>query len=345
MGHIQNVAYKQLKLTPHFKSNDQNHYVGNLTFEEYLDFTKEHFDFVSELLDAERTRGEKFLDYVDFMNEISWEFEDQGDGGRGNAYNVAQKASDNRRNGTLALLRCFSDDNMSLPEKDKIILDVLDGDGTISRFLNSENIKGPTIISADLSNYMVKSCLKQKLPCIRQSATRSLFKDSSLDGVLIAYGSHHLDYDSRALASKEAYRTIKSGSKFVLHDFEVGKPAAIWFDNVVHPFSRTGHDHPHFTRDEMNSLLRDAGFKDVNVFSLSDPFILRGETVQAARKNALMHLYYMYDLIRISDNKDDLLDELEKHVNATLGKITYNLTANGVSATIPREALVAVGTK
>lgn len=320
-------------------------YIGDLSFTDYYSAVREHFSFLLPLIDSGRVNGSAFRDYINEMNEISWEFENQDEGGRGVAYNLAQRNSRNRIVGTLSLLRCFSEDFAEVPGPDKIILDVLAGDGTITRLLRTEKIRSPTIISADLSSFMVKSCVEQKYPCIRQSATYSLLRDSVLDGVLIAYGSHHLDDSARKQASSEACRTLKVGGRFVLHDFETGAATANWFDKVVHPFSRTGHPHKHFTRDEMQTLLQDAGFKNIQAFNMADPFILEGRTSEEARVNALMHVYRMYDLVRIAPTLTEALHRLETHINDILGGIQIKQNGSVWTATIQREALVAVGSK
>ncbi|MDD3183523.1 MAG: methyltransferase domain-containing protein [Alphaproteobacteria bacterium] len=320
-------------------------YIGDLTYADYRRAAEEHFSFMLPLIDPSRVAGTAFRDYVNEMNEISWEFEDQDEGGRGVAYNLAQRNSRNRIVGTLSLLRCFSKNLDEVPGSDKIILDALAGDGTITRLLQTEKLRAPTIISSDLSSFMVKACIAQKYPCIRQSATYSLLRDSVLDGVLIAYGSHHLDNAARKQASLEAYRTLKVGGRFVLHDFETGAATANWFDKVVHPFSRTGHPHRHFTRDEMQTLLQDAGLKNIQVFDMADPFILEGTTPDEARVNALMHVYRMYDLVRVAPTLTEALHKLETCVNDVLGGIHIEQTGSTWTATIERQALVAVGTK
>ncbi len=330
----------------HYRQPDvEDCYIGEQTFANYKRSVDEHFPFLLSMIDPSHTTGSSFRDYVNEMNEISWEFEDQDEGGRGVAYNLAQRNPRNRIVGTLSLLRCFSENFNEVPGPDKIILDALAGDGTITRLLQTEKLRAPTIISSDLSSFMVKSCIAQRFPCIRQSATRSLLRDSVLDGVLIAYGSHHLDKLARKQATAEAYRTLKIGGRYVLHDFEVGAATANWFDKVVHPFSRTGHPHAHFTRDEMQSLLQGAGFKNIQVFSMADPFILEGATPEEARVAALMHVYRMYDLVKVAPTLTEALHRLETYVDDVLGGIQIEQEGAAWTATIQREALVAVGTK
>jgi SAM-dependent methyltransferase len=278
------------------------------------------------------------------MNIASWEFEDEKVGGRGLAYNLAQKSADNRKVGMTALLKCFSSSSETLG-RDFRILDVLGGDGTFARFCKALGHHTPTVYTADISKFMIDACHAQALPCVRQSATRSLFRDDVLDGVLIAYGSHHLDGDARRLAVREAHRTLRAGRRLVLHDFEIGGRCAKWFDGIVHPYSRTGHPHAHFSRDEMFDLFTSAGFRDVRVFEISDPFTLRGSTPEEAKHNAIMHLYDMYDLIKVADSACDIAPRLERHITETLGPISIRQEEGRYVAEIPRHALVAIGAK
>jgi SAM-dependent methyltransferase len=278
------------------------------------------------------------------MNMNSWEFEDEKAGGRGLAYNSAQQSADNRKVGMTTLLRCFSPSS-EVPGQDFRILDVLGGDGTFARYCKTLGRRIPTIYTADISKFMIDACHAHALPCVRQSATKSLFRDNVLDGVLIAYGSHHLDGNARHLAVREAHRTLRAGRRLVLHDFEIGGRCAKWFDSVVHPYSRTKHPHAHFSRSEMFGLLTGAGFCDVRVFEIADPFTLHARSPQEAKRNAIMHMYDMYDLIKVADCACDIAPRLERHISETLGPISIRQEECRYVAEIPRHALVAIGIK
>lgn len=317
-------------------------YVGDLSFAEYLDLTSTRHPVLAGMIDSGRTAT--IGDYLDRMQQASWEFETDGTGGRGTVYNVAQRATTNRAEGMTALLRLFSPDRTQVPGPDCVILDALAGDGTISRFAAGLD-RRPTIISADLSGYMVAQCLAQDLPCIRQSAATSLLQDGVLDGVLIAYGSHHLPAGERADAAKEAHRTLKPGGRFVLHDFEVGGPVDRWFAEVVHPYSATGHPHPHFTRPEMADLLATAGFARGEVIEIDDPFTLTAATRDEARIAVLRHLWHMYGLVKLPFETTGDLDDLAARTAATLGPITVEGADGTWIGRLNRKALVAVGTK
>jgi SAM-dependent methyltransferase len=317
-------------------------YARNDSLPRYLEYLRSAHPALHGLLSHERCCDAERQ--VATMNTTSWEFEDEQVGGRGSAYNVAQRHADNRTVGMTALLRCFGS-GFGLLDQTFRILDVLGGDGTFARFCQGLGRHAPTIYTADISRFMIDACDAQGLPCVRQAATRSLFRDGVLDGVLIAYGSHHLDASARWLAVREAYRTLRPGGHLVLHDFEIGGACAQWFDTVVNPYSRTGHPHKHFSRQEMLELLHGTGFRDVRVFEIRDPFTLHGSSAERARRHAIMHMYDMYDLIKIADAPRDVVPVVERHITETLGPISIWRDDDRYVAEIPRTALVAVGSK
>ena len=320
-------------------------YIGDLTFEAYLRELRSNYPAIYDMLEPRRIEARAIEDYIKDMDSVSWEFEDKDAGGRGAAYIVSQENFDNRRVGMEALIRCFSPSGQEMPKSSFRILDVLGGGGTVARFLSTLGAPTPTVITADLSQLMIGACRAKKLPYIRQSASRSLFRDGVLDGVLIAYGSQLLDPQTRQLAVSEAHRTLKPGHRLVLHAFEVGSRVARFFDEVVHPYSRTGHPHDHFTRAGIIDLFTRAGFRDTRLFELSDPFILHGRTPEDAKRNAIRHLYRMYDLVKVAGTEADVDSRLEPLITETLGPITVSRDDNDYAAEIPRNVLVAVGTK
>lgn len=318
------------------------HYVNGSSLEEYLGDLRHHHPDLYDLLSHERCRDAER--HVATLNRLSWEFEDEAAGGRGVAYNTAQKSADNRKVGMLTLLKCFRP-SFDVPGQNFKILDVLGGDGTVARFSKTLGRHTPTIYTADISKLMIDACHAQALPCVRQSATRSLFRDDVLDGVLIAYGSHHLDSDARQLAVREAHRTLRTGGRLVLHDFEIGGRCAKWFDTIVNPYSRTGHPHAHFSRPEMFHLFTSAGFRDVRVFEIRDPFTLHGSSPGEAKHKAILHMYDMYDLSKLAGPACDIAACLERYIAETLGPISIRPDEGRYVAQITRHALVAVGTK
>jgi SAM-dependent methyltransferase len=321
-------------------------YIGDLTFQDYLNEIRGSYPGLYDLLEPRRIEAGAIEKYIREMDSVSWEFEDKDVGGRGVAYIHSQENFDNRRVGMETLIKCFSPSYGEVPGPAFHILDVLGGGGTVARFLSTLGIPTPTIITADLSKLMIGACrAKKNLPYIRQSAARSLFRDNVLDGVLIAYGSQLLSLEVRQLAVMESHRTLKPGRRLVLHAFEIGERVARFFDDVVHPYSRTGHPHQHFTRPGILDLFTRAGFRDLRLFEISDPFILRGATPEEAKRNAILHLYRMYDLVKVANTESHIEEALEPHIANTLGPITVSREQGNYAAHIPRTTLVAVGTK
>ncbi|MFD2470842.1 class I SAM-dependent methyltransferase [Amycolatopsis silviterrae] len=314
-------------------------YVSELTFPEYLREIRAKHPGLSELLDPERIETGAIEPYLKELNTLSWEFEDQDNGGRGLAWSQAQNSSNSRRGGMISLLERFS------PGSALRVLDVLGGSGTIARLAATLGDNVPTIITADISNLMISSCRASGLPYIRQSAARSLFRDDSLDGVLIGYGTQLLSPQVRRLAVMEAHRTLKPGSPLVLHAFEAGQGAARFFEEVVHPYSRTGHPHEHLTREEISGHFANAGFADLRIHEMDDSFLVRGQTAEEAKSNALRHLYSAYDLCKISGEPDEIEARLAPLVEETLGPISVRREQEHYLAEVPRAALAAIGVK
>jgi hypothetical protein len=130
-----------------------------------------------------------------------------------------------------------------------------------------------------------------------------------------------------------------------MHAFEAGAGVARFFDEIVHPYSRTGHPHKHLTRQEILGLFTNAGFRDLRIFEMSDPFTLRGPTPEEARRNAIMHMYSSYDLVKLAQSPGEIEAALEPLLLDTLGPITVSREQDHYLAEIPRTTLVAIGIK
>ena len=76
---------------------------------------------------------------------------------------------------------------------------------------------------------------------------------------------------------------------------------------------------------------------------MSDPFILRGRSPEEAKRNAIMHLYRMYDLIEVASSECDVEAALEPLIVKTLGPILISNEQDHYVAQIPRITLAAVG--
>jgi len=304
-------------------------YLSDQNFEDYINWLETTVPWLLKLMDTPRFTKSFVDSFVMSLETASWEFEDVNDGGRGAAYNEAQISLSNRITGMKYLLELISQSHSA--NDTPVVLDVLAGDGTIARFVDKFLPGQLSIISADLSRLMIDECIRQGLPTIRQNATQSLLANETIDAGLIAYGSHHLDELERKLAVSELHRCLRPGGRIILHDFEEGELFAKWFNHVVHPFSRTGHPHPHFTKSEMSGLLQGAGYKDIEVFEIDDRFTLTGDCEDSARCNAVMHMINMYDLINLPCEEGNIIDSGEAYINEYLGPIEYLRNANEYS--------------
>lgn len=208
------------------------------------------------------------------------------------------------------------------------------------RFGTARRASDALIVTNDLSPHMFMRAGVWGFPT-REDATllTRTFHEASVDGVLMAYGTHHIP-DMQASAH-EAYRVVKPGGPVVMHDFFDEGPAGQWFHRIVDKRSITGHDFPHVGPVQMAAVLLRAGFRDVRLYEVQDPFLFvtdEGET--RARGLALDYIAGMYGLLLGFPNG---LGELEDAIREIL---TYPevgeepIFSEGV-VYIPRRAVVA----
>ncbi|SOD59509.1 Ubiquinone/menaquinone biosynthesis C-methylase UbiE [Streptomyces zhaozhouensis] len=274
-------------------------------------------------------------------------------GGRGESYIAAQRALHTRRHGITQLLDLLTADH---PAPSPVVLDLLGGDGLVAKVVAEWDEPRPTIVTCDASPFMVEAAWADGVPALRQRAEEMLFRDASVDGVLLAYGSHHLSREQRGAAAREAFRVLGAGGAFVLHDFLTGSPMDTWFAKVVDAYSRTGHDHEHFDRAETEGYLRDAGFADVRLTLLDDPFVATGASRREAELALGAYLVNMYGLVELVAEHGERtaharafelaadIFRYERPDGGTWEIRTVPDEERGTwTTTMPREALVAVG--
>jgi SAM-dependent methyltransferase len=197
------------------------------------------------------------------------------------------------------------------------------------------------VVTNDLSPHMFTRAGAWGFPT-REDARRlsRSFRAEAFDGVLFAYGTHHIDDLGAALA--EGWTVVKPGGTVVVHDFLDEGPAGQWFHRVVDRRSKTGHDIPHIGPVQMAAHLLRAGFRDVRLHEIQDPFLFfaaRGE--RPARELALEYIMGMYGL---EQGYPGGVDELEGEIREIL---TYpevgEVPVSGDDFVyIPRRAVVAV---
>ncbi|WP_037335940.1 class I SAM-dependent methyltransferase [Saccharomonospora piscinae] len=333
-------------------------YLPGTTLHEYQLHMKQQHPAMFELLDARRLTE---------LEDQSWladdnEFGDDNDRGRGSSYRLAQRRSTARLTGITTLF-----DLLGGPHWTRPVCDVLGGDGLLSKVWRGltgapADAEVP-LLAGDISGRMVAAALADGLPAVRQRADRLLLRDTVLDAVLIAYGSHHIAAPARPDAVAEAYRVLAPGGRVALHDFAAGSPVARWFGEVVHHQALAGHDYDHFTSDEMRGYLTAAGFADVRVESMYDPVTVRGETPEQALAALADYMIDMYglELLRGAAPTADAAradtlgllreifrytpDEIPESATGAVTELTVVADGSGHRAELPRIALVASGTK
>ena len=270
---------------------------------ERLAEVRERWPEFYECIDLERV-SETSCDLIASMATSAFDFNSIVGGGRGESYRLAQINPMIRSTGISQLFNFIRPANgtREFTPQHKV-LDVLGGDGVLARAINQmlPHARRPAIITSDLVEDMVRAAQAYGLFAIQQPAQRLLLKDNSTDGVIIAYGSHHIAPDQRLEACREAFRVLKPGGRIAFHDFEAGSPVSRWFGEVVHRYSQTGHRFAHFTRDEIRQYLQEAGFENVRVDEVYDPFIVSDSTAKSAQTLLKKHLLEMYGLVRLTE--------------------------------------------
>lgn len=224
------------------------------------------------------------------------DFGHERSGGRGGSYVRAQADNGTARARGIEQLLGFIRSGTGV--RPKTVVDVLGGDGLVHRVAGSLGMSDVAILTCDASPYMVRAAWSAGCPAVLQRADRLLQRDASVDGVLVAYGSHHIASAERAVLAREAHRVLRPGGVLVLHDFLVGSPMDEWFAAVVDRCSMTGHRYRHFTEPELAGYLSDAGFRSVAVGEIDDPYEASGPTPAEAELRLGRYLLDMYGLVR-----------------------------------------------
>jgi SAM-dependent methyltransferase len=250
---------------------------------------------------------------------------------------------DVRSEGTLDLLRLAHPQGSVEFDGNYIIADLLAGDGYIEETGKRHLSSAPLFVNSDSSPFMVEQCRKKGMFALCQYA-QDLFwlKDQSVDAVIYAYGTHHIPREFRSKAAKEGARILKSGGRWVLHDFEEDGPMARWFGEVVNEYGKTRHDYPHFTRQEMLNLAQDAGLFDIALEYIADPFVVQAPSLLAAKYLLANYVIKMYGLSGLENELDFTFHLLEQY----FGDVHLMHKPSGLwEARLIRNALVCHGTK
>ncbi len=265
--------------------------------------------------------------------------------GRGEHYLDSIKLSTMARaEGVIELLSAFHPDGLDGLSPTTLICDLLAGDGYVNtvaqRILSAHNC--PSFINSDISGFMVESCIRNKLFAVWQGAADQFWvKDNAVDGVLMAYGTHHIPLQQRPIAVQESMRILRRGGTLVLHDFEQNSPVARWFANVVSTYSITPHDYPHFTEKSVTKLFSQSRFRDIEVYNIPDPFVFQAQNKSLVLELMADYVVKMYGLEKLKNNNKQVIDLLDHYFGIT---ITKHESGN-YEARIVRNALVCKGRK
>ncbi|MFJ2773995.1 class I SAM-dependent methyltransferase [Streptomyces sp. NPDC087300] len=308
-----------------------------------------------ELVDRERLESfsaetqERPVKHDDFGSDEA--------GGRGIEYLHAQAINTQARATGIKKLLGFAGGSAER-SGERYLVDLLGGDGLIRTVCEELGITDFNILTCDASPHMISAAWAARKPALLQRAERPLLKDSSVDAVLLAYGSHHVPPSDRQAVATEAARMLRPGGTFVLHDFLVGSPVDVWFEQVTDAYSETGHKFLHFTWDEITGYLEKAGFDSCDVLEIDDPYTATGPTPEAAELEIGKYLLNMYGLTKLLKDRDEAdayrwtaktAQSIFRYEDAKGGlleaELGFDEESDAWRITIPRRAVVGIGRK
>jgi SAM-dependent methyltransferase len=291
------------------------------------------------------------------LDSMSTTFEGADKGGRGDAYRQTQVRYPLAR--TVGIKALF-DILMPAGGPDKYILDVLGGNGTLTRAMRlvTPPARMPEIFTGDSAGSMVTDALARGFPAVRHLAQSLLLADETMDGVIFAYGTHHVPEDDRLTALTEAHRILRPGGRVLVQDFVENSPTARWYSEILEKYTFTGHDCVHFTATGVRALLEGAGFGNVRVTKVYDPCIIWAESEDQAWIELLKYLVDLFSLEGLRPKDGESSQEHWRMVREIISPYAEHLVADDAmagiklfrdngryAAELPRVALVASGGK
>ncbi|MEV6906923.1 methyltransferase domain-containing protein [Amycolatopsis sp. NPDC051071] len=338
-------------------------FLPGITLREYLDELRLKHPNLYGRLDLPRLQPAELVSIYRSLDSEPSAFADADHGGRGDAYRAAQTTYPLIRSRGIELL-CRMATPVNRSAGAVHLLDALGGNGTMTRALRLlRGAAAPTVFTADIAAPMIIDALDLGLPAVRQSTQRWLFRDSSLDGVVFAYGTHHIPTDEQPQALAETRRVLRPGGRVVVHDFEEGTPTALWYSEALDRYTETGHKHDHFTPGELRDLLTRAGFRDIEVHHMYDPCVVYADSATEASHRILDYMYSLFaihklfprNITRGADFWSAVEELVRRYATFTRTQQTeFGLPVRGLTVTaqgsrfraeLPRVALVGTATR
>ncbi|HCA3579198.1 TPA: class I SAM-dependent methyltransferase [Salmonella enterica subsp. enterica serovar Ball] len=155
-----------------------------------------------------------------------------------------------------------------------ILLDALAGNGTFERTISQLYSRYPACIGNDVSLPMVMQGIQDGRRIYWTDITRDILNEGFADYAIAAYGFHHVPINRRTAFIQGMISRMKLGGILTVHDFVSGTPTARWYSECIHQYRTVGHDYPHFTPDELYTLLINSGLKEISINIIYDPFII-----------------------------------------------------------------------
>lgn len=250
-----------------------------------------------------------------------------------------------RRSGASALLGAAECPGQAA--SDFYLLDVFGGAGFIAQFARDIFNFGGIVVTSDPSPIMVRLTRQKGFPALWQRA-QDLFmtRSNSVDAVLFAYGTHHVPPPERLQSFREAWRVLKPGGTLIFHDFEAESSPTRWFQEVVDPYTVTGHQHEHFTVKNILRYFEESQFEVKVVSTIDDCFQFAAPTKEAARVTVIEFMGGAYGLENLPRSKGTmrfLWSKLEEIFS--IEEFADDQMAGGQQVVVHRPALLCVGQK
>ena len=174
-----------------------------------------------------------------------------------------------------------------------IIVDLLAGNGTFSRVCKSLlSHKSHLTIGVDVSKTMVADSMQRSESVINCHYSDPILADQIADGVVSAYGTHHIDESDRNVFYQTAKRLVKPGGKVVIQDFCEGTPTEKWYSEVIDTYRVAGHKYKHFTEESLRKGLKSV-FNNVDLAYSYDPFCMEFDS-DCNDEESVIKSFYIY---------------------------------------------------